>query len=72
MQVNNLEKEKEVWQNSIVSKSKLNSMEVLINKALIDSNISHDEFVLMNNALKEYDKLKEEIKYKKTLISLTA
>ena len=46
-------------------------MEVLINKALIDSNISHDEFILINNALKEYDKLKEEIKYKKTLISLT-
>ena len=45
-------------------------MEVLINKALIDSNISHDEFVLMNNALKEYDKLKEEIKYKKNLNQL--
>ena len=37
-------------------------MEVLISKALIDSNISHDEFVLMNNALKEFYDMKEEIK----------
>ena len=37
-------------------------MEALICKALIDSNISHDEFVLINNALKEYDNIKQEIK----------
>ena len=37
-------------------------MEVLIFKALIDSVISHDEFVLINNALKVYDEMKEEIK----------
>ena len=34
-------------------KSKLSSIEVLISKALIDSNICHDEFVLANNVLKE-------------------
>ena len=45
----------------LLAKSKLNSIEVLISKALIDSNISHDEFVLINNALKEYSKMKEEI-----------
>ena len=28
---------------------------------MIDSNISHDEFVLVNNVLKEYDDMKEEI-----------
>ena len=39
---------------------KLNSVEVLISKALIDSGISHDEFVLINNVLKEYGKTKEE------------
>ena len=33
-------------------KSKLNKIEVLIFKALIDTNISHDEFVSINNALK--------------------
>ena len=37
-----------------LAKSKLNSIEVLISKALIDSNISHDEFVLINNVLKEF------------------
>ena len=30
--------------------------------AWINSNISHDEFVLMNNVLKEFDDVKEEIK----------
>ena len=37
-------------------------MEVLISKALIDSNISHDEFVLINSMLKEFYDMKEEIK----------
>ena len=46
----------------IRSKSKLNSREVLISKALIDSNISLDKFVLINNVLKEYDITKKEIK----------
>ena len=32
----------------LLAKSKLNSIEVLISKALTDSNISHDEFVLIN------------------------
>ena len=43
-------------------KSILNSMEVLISKALIDSVISHDEFVLINNVLKQYNEVKETIK----------
>ena len=48
------------------AKSKLNKIEVLISKALVDSNTSHDEFVLMNNALKDYDEMKKEIKNLKT------
>ena len=51
---------------SISAKSKLNSIEVLISKALIDSVISHDEFVLINNVLKEYNEMKQETKYLKT------
>ena len=43
-------------------KSKLSSIEVLISKGLIDSNISHDGFVLINNVLKEFYNIKEEIK----------
>ena len=56
-------KKKKKKHNKIVllAKSKLNKIEVLISKALIDSVISHDEFVLIN-VLKEYNEIKEEIK----------
>ena len=47
------------------SKTKLNSTEIIIAKALTDSYISYDELVLVNNVLKEYD-MKEEIKNPKT------
>ena len=50
----------------MLAKSKLNSIEVLISQALIDSDISHDEFVL-NNMLKEYNSMIEEIKNLKRL-----
>ena len=46
----------------MLAKSKLNSIEVLISKALIDSNISHDGFLLRNNGLKEFYDMKEETK----------
>ena len=42
--------------------AKLNGMEVAICKALINSDIIHNEFVLINNTLKEYGDMKEEIK----------
>ena len=44
-----------------LEKNMLNRIEVLSSKALIDSYISRDEFVLVNNFLKEYD-VKEKIK----------
>ena len=50
----------------LLAKSKLNSTEVLISKALINSDISHDEFILINHVLKEFDDLREEIKKLKT------
>ena len=37
-------------------------MEVLISKALVNSYINHDEFVLLNNMLREYNEIKEHIK----------
>ena len=46
----------------MLAKSKLNSIDVLISKALIDSNISHDELKLINDVVKESDDMKEEIK----------
>ena len=50
----------------MLAKSKLNCMEVLICKALIDSVIDYDEFVLINNVQKEYEEMKEIIKDLKT------
>ena len=38
------------------------TIEALISKALIDSNISHDEFVLINNVLNEFYDIIEEIR----------
>ena len=62
----------------LFAKSNLNSINVLISKVLIDSNISHDEFVSINNVLKEFFDMKEETKnpidnwkfklYKKTML----
>ena len=43
----------------MLAKSKLNGMEVLISKAV-------NEFVLINSALREYNKIKEAIKNLKT------
>ena len=44
----------------MLAKTKLDTIEVLISKSLIDLYISHDEFVLVNNVLREYNELKEE------------
>ena len=40
---------------------KLNTIKFLISKALIDSCINHDEFVWVNNVLREYNEMKKEI-----------
>ena len=56
--------EKKKKHNKIVwpAKTKLNTVEVLISKALVNSNINHDEFVSLSNVLREYDNIKAEIK----------
>ena len=46
----------------LLAKSKFNSIEVFVSKVLIDSNVSHDKFVLINNAMKEFYEMKVEIK----------
>ena len=40
----------------LLAKSKLYRIEVLTPRALIDSNISYDEFLLINNVLNDEDK----------------
>ena len=60
---NSLIKKKKMKNNKILlTKTKLNIMEVLISKALIDSFTSHDKIVSVNNVLREYDDMKGEIK----------
>ena len=55
----------------MLGKDKLNTIEVLISKALIDSYISHDEFVSVNNVLREYYEMKKEIKIPGTSVEYT-
>ena len=49
-----------------LAETKLNSIKLLISKALNDSYVSHYEFVLVNNVSVEYDDLKKEMKNLKT------
>ena len=51
----------------LLAKTKLNNIEILISKDLIDSYISLDEFVSVNNVLKEYDNMEEAIKTPKII-----
>ena len=50
----------------MLAKTKLNTTEVSISSALIDSYISHNEFAMVNNALRGHDDMKGEIKNVKT------
>ena len=45
----------------LLGKAKLNTIEVLISMSLINSYSSHDKFVSVNDALKAYNEMKEEI-----------
>ena len=61
-----VKKYKSIIKNRIVSKIYIKKIQVLISKDIIDSNISHDELVLINNVRKDYDHKKEEMKTSKT------
>ena len=50
----------------LLEKTKLKNIGQELSEALIDSNINHDEFALINNMLKEYGDMKEEINSLKT------
>ena len=52
-QLSIIKKKKKHDKTVLLGKDKLNTIEVLISKALINSYISHDEFVLVNNVLRE-------------------
>ena len=46
----------------MLAKSKLNSIETLISQALIDMDISHEEFVTILNEKDKYEKMKDNLK----------
>ena len=45
----------------MLAKSKLNSIETLISQALIDMEISHEEFITILNEKNKYDKIKNNL-----------
>ena len=49
----------------MLAKSKLNSIETLMSQALIDLEISHEEFKIIVNEKEKYDQMKESIRNKK-------
>ena len=52
----------------LLGKDNLDAIEVLISKALIDLYINHNEFVLVNNVLREYNEMKKDIKNPETSV----
>ena len=46
----------------MLAKSKLNSIETLISQALIDMDISHEEFVTILKEKNNYEKVKENLR----------
>ena len=55
----------------MLARSKLNSIESKISEALINNEISHEDFMLIINEEKNYRKVKESIKIIKNLRSDT-
>ena len=53
-----IDKKKKHDQLLMLAKSKFNSIETLIPQALIDLDISHEEFVTILNGKDEYEKMK--------------
>ena len=64
-------KKKKKMHDKIVlfGKDKLNIIEVLISKALINLYISHDKFVTVSNVLREYNEIKNERKNSETYVA---
>ena len=52
----------------LLAKTELNTIDVSISKALSNSYITNDEFVLVNKVLREYNERKEEMKNSKNAV----
>ena len=60
-----IKKKKKYDEIVFLPKTKLNTIEVLICKSIINGYISHNEFVAANDVLREYNDMRKEIKNKK-------
>ena len=54
----------------LAAESKLTIIKVWISEALIDFYIKNDEFILVNNMLKEYNEMKEGTKISGTSVEI--
>ena len=57
----NITKKKKHDKILLLSKSELNSIETLISQALIDKDVSHEEFVTNLKEKEKYEKMKENL-----------
>ena len=55
----------------LLAKTKLNTIQVLISKVLIDLCINHDKFALIDHVLREQNDMKEEIKNLENAVKYT-
>ena len=46
----------------MLAKSKLNSIEIIVSQALIDMEISHEEFIVIFKEKGKYEKMKENVR----------
>ena len=61
-------KKKQLDKIVLLGKDKLNTIEVVISKSLINLYISHDEFVSVNNTLREYNEMKDKTRNPETIL----
>ena len=58
----NKKKKHDKARKSMLAKSKLNSIETLVSQALVDMEISHEEFVAIFKEKDKYEKMKENVR----------
>ena len=62
-----INKRKKHDESVLLVKDKLNAIEVLISKSLIDPYIIHDKFVSVNNVIREHNEMKEKKEIKSSV-----
>ena len=55
----------------MLAKSKFNSIETLISQALIDLEVSHEEFIAIVKEKEKYKKMKENLREKNEKLEIT-